>query len=222
MEAKLWGLALHSLGETLYMVSVSGLLAFAMGLPLGALLFFTRPQGLYPRTNIQMPLALMVNATRSLPFIILMIVLIPLTRAVVGSSIGIHAALVPLTLGALPFVARLVETAFSEIPRGTLDMALAYGATPLQMFTRILIPEALPSLIQAATLCLISLVGYSAMAGAMGGGGLGDLAIRYGYQRFHTPLMLLTAAILIALVQGIQSIGDFLARNLDRKAKVVE
>jgi D-methionine transport system permease protein len=208
--------------ETLYMVFGSCLLAAILGVPLGACLYVTRPGGVYEKPWLYRILSSILNATRSLPFIIFMILLIPLTRKIMGTSIGVHAALVPLSLGAVPFIARLVETAFLEIPSGLIDMMITLGIQPVQLFHKVLIPESLPTLIHGITLTLISLVGYSAMAGTIGGGGLGDLAIRYGYQRFNVSMMISTVVILIVLVQSIQWIGDRLADKFNRKARVTQ
>ena len=206
-----------SLGETLYMIGVSGLLAFLFGVPLGVVLHVTGKDGLLQNAAVNRTLGAVVNATRSTPFIILMVAIIPLTRAVVGTSIGTTAAIVPLFLAALPFMGRVVEGSLREVDGGVVEAAQAMGATPLQIVCRVLLPEALPGLVSGVTLMLISLVGYSAMAGAIGGGGLGDLAIRFGHQRFRPDVMVATVAVLIVLVQGIQSTGDLTARLIRRK-----
>lgn len=194
--------------ETLYMVSCAGLLSVIFGTPLGAVLYATRAGRPWENKSLYNALGMMVNITRSVPFIILMIALIPFTRLIIGTSIGVHAAIVPLTIGAIPFFARLTESAFNEVPNGLVETGLAMGATPMQVITRILFPEALPGIINAVTITLIALIGYSAMAGAIGGGGLGALAINYGYQRFNTEIMLLTVIILVVLVQLLQMLGD--------------
>ena len=208
--------------ETILMVFGSCVLAIAIGFPLGAALFITRPNGLRANPWIYKLLSTTVNTVRSLPFIIFMILLIPLTRKITGTSIGTWAALVPLSLGAAPFIARLVETAFLEIPTGLIDMMVSLGVKPTEMVRKVLLPETLPTLIQGCTLTLVSLVGYSAMAGAIGGGGLGDLAVRYGYQRFDTSMMLSTVLILIVMVQAIQWLGDRFSTKIDKKARVTE
>ncbi|HEX7622245.1 MAG TPA: methionine ABC transporter permease, partial [Anaeromyxobacteraceae bacterium] len=158
-----------------------------------------------------------VNAARSPPFIILLVAIIPFTRLVVGTSIGTAAAVVPLTVAAIPFVARLAEAALREVDPGLVEAAVAMGATPRQVVTKVLVPEALPGLVAAATITVVNLISYSAMAGAVGGGGLGDLGIRYGYQRFQPEVMLTVVVVLIVLVQGVQSLGDRLARRLNRR-----
>lgn len=205
-----------STGETLYMVSVSGLLAMLFGLPLGVLLFSTRQANLLPWPLFNKSLSLIINMARSIPFIILMLAIIPVTRFIVGTSIGTSAAIVPLSLAAIPFFARMVENNLNQLPSGLIETGLAMGANTWQIPT-ILLTEALPGIIGTLTTTFITLVGYSAMAGAVGGGGLGDLAIRYGYQRFDATVMILTIAILIVLVQGLQHLGDYWAKRLNHR-----
>jgi D-methionine transport system permease protein len=203
-----------SLWETIYMVGISSIVATLIGLPLGIILMITQPKGILENRLVNNSLGLIVNATRSIPFIILLIAIVPLTRFIVGTSIGTTAAIVPLTLGAIPFIARIIENALSEVDAGLIETGFAMGASPLQIVIKILIPEAYPSIVKGITVVIISLVGYSAMAGAIGGGGLGDLAIRYGYQRFNVEVMIATVFILIALVQIIQWFGDFYVRKV--------
>jgi D-methionine transport system permease protein len=203
--------------ETLYMVGVAALFTIVFGLPLGVLLVITDRRGILPAPALNRLLAGIVNIGRSLPFIILLVAVIPLTRLIVGTSIGSTAAIVPLTLAAIPFFARVVETAIREVERGLIEAAQSMGATNWQIVTKVLIPEALPSLALGLTITIIGLIGYSAMAGAVGGGGLGDLAIRYGYQRFQTDVMIATVVLLIVLVQGIQMLGDWTARRITRR-----
>lgn len=198
-------------GETIYMVLASTLFAVLLGLPLGTLLFSSGK--IKPNTVLNRFLSGLINITRSIPFIILLVALIPFTRLIVGTSIGIHAAMVPLTLGATPFFARLVENVYQSLPSGLIETGSAMGANTWQTIRHILLPEATPSLIHAITVTAIALVNYSAMAGTVGGGGLGDLAIRYGYQRFNASIMLATVLILVVIVQIIQTIGDRLARR---------
>ncbi|MGQ3891955.1 methionine ABC transporter permease [Legionella sp. CNM-4043-24] len=197
--------------ETLYMVALSTVLATLIGLPMGTLLFSSRR--IKPHPLLNRSLAGFINFCRSIPFIILLVALIPLTRLLVGTSIGINAAIVPLTLGAAPFFARLVDNAYQNLPRGLIETGNAMGASTWQMIRHILLPEATPALIQAITVTAITLVNYSAMAGTVGGGGLGDLAIRYGYQRFDVSIMLGTVIVLVVLVQLLQAGGDRLARH---------
>lgn len=204
---------IYATGETLYMVLLSGTMAFIFGLPLGILLFVTRPNQLLKHPLLHRSLAMLVNITRSIPFIILMLAIIPLTRLLVGTSIGTNAAIVPLSLAAIPFFARMVENSFNELSPGLLEAGQAMGASPYQLIQAILLAEAWPGIINNLTITLINLVAYSAMAGAIGGGGLGDLAIRYGYQRFNMGVMFATVLILIAFVQAIQYIGDRCAKQ---------
>jgi D-methionine transport system permease protein len=203
-------------GQTLYMVFMSAVIAAVVGLPLGALLLVTRQRHILPGKTVHGTIVILVNSVRSVPFIILMVAIIPLTRLIAGTSIGTTAAIVPLALSAIPFFARIVENALSEVPRGLIEALQAMGATPLQTIIKVLIPEALPGIVRGFTLTAITLVGYSAMAGAIGGGGLGDLAIRYGYQRFEISVMVETVLILIFLVQLMQFLGDYCARRLNR------
>lgn len=203
--------------ETLYMVGVATLFTALLGLPLGVLLVITDRGNILAAPALNRVLAAIVNVGRSLPFIILLVAVIPLTRLIVGTSIGSTAAIVPLTIAAIPFFARVVETALREVERGLIEAAQAMGATTWQIVTKVLLPEALPSLVLGLTITIIGLIGYSAMAGAVGGGGLGDLAIRYGYQRFQTDVMIATVVLLIVLVQGIQMLGDWIARRLTRR-----
>jgi D-methionine transport system permease protein len=203
--------------ETLLMVGVSSLLSAAAGLPLGVLLHVTGRGQLLEHGPLNRVLGAVVNAGRSVPFIILLVAIIPFTRLVVGTSLGTAAAIVPLTVGAIPYVARLAEAALREVDHGLVEAAQAMGASPRQIVLKVLIPEALPGLVAAFTITVVTLVGYSAMAGAVGGGGLGDLGIRYGYQRFQPEVMIAVVVVLIGLVQGLQSAGDRLARRLDKR-----
>ncbi len=197
--------------ETIYMVFASTLFATLLGLPLGTLLFTSSK--IKPHTWLCRFISGFINISRSIPFIILLVALIPFTRFLVGTSIGIHAAMVPLTLGATPFFARLVDNIYKNLPSGLIETGFAMGTNTWQMIRFILFPEAFPALIQAITVTAITLVNYSAMAGTVGGGGLGDLAIRYGYQRFNVVIMLATVFILVIIVQLLQMAGDRLARS---------
>uniref|UniRef100_UPI003898DF9F methionine ABC transporter permease n=1 Tax=Massilibacillus massiliensis TaxID=1806837 RepID=UPI003898DF9F len=199
------------------MVFVSSLISAIVGIPLGVILVTTDKGHILENLTINRVLGAVVNAARSTPFIILMVAIIPLTRMIVGTSIGTTAAMVPLTIAAIPFVGRLVETSLKEVEYGVIEAAKAMGATPMQIIWHVLLPEAMPSLISGITITIISLIGYSAMAGAIGGGGLGDLAIRYGYQRFRGDVMLATVIILIIQVQLVQSIGDAISRRLNKR-----
>ncbi len=210
-------LLLAALWETVIMVGASAAIAVAIGLPLALTLHVTAPGGLSPKAWINRPLGLIVNAARSTPFIILMVAIVPFTRLVAGTSIGTGAAIVPLALAATAFLARLFENALREVDRGVIEAARAMGATRLQIVWKVLVPEALPGLVAAVTVALVSLVGFSAMAGAVGGGGLGDLGIRFGYQRFMPEVMAVVVALLIVFVQSLQSLGDWLVRRLSRR-----
>lgn len=203
--------------ETLLMVGVAGTLGAAVGIPLGILLYSTASGGIRPVELFNRPLGWLVNAVRSTPFIILLVAIIPLTRLIAGTSIGTAAAIVPLTIAAAPLIARLVETSLREVDKGLIEAAQSMGATDLQIIVKVLIPEALPGIIAGLTIALVALVGASAMAGAIGGGGLGDMGIRYGYQRFMPEVMLAVVVILIAFVQSIQSFGDWLVRRVSHK-----
>lgn len=210
-------LLLNATLETVYMVILASIIATLAGLPLGVILYTSRKNNILANPALHQSLAIVVNMTRSIPFIILMVAIIPFTRWLVGSSIGTNAAIVPLSLAAIPFIARIVENAILEVDKGLIEAAIAMGASAMQIIRKVLIPEALPSIINGLTLTLISLIGYSAMAGAVGGGGLGDLAIRYGYQRFDVKIMLMTILIMIVLVQAIQWLGDKLAKRFSKR-----
>ncbi|MHB8135607.1 MAG: methionine ABC transporter permease [Anaerolineaceae bacterium] len=203
--------------ETLYMVGISTIFTIILGLPLGILLVVTDRKGLLPLPLLNTIVGAIVNIGRSLPFIILLVVVIPFTRLVVGTTIGSTAAIVPLALAAIPFFARVAESGLREVDKGLVEAAQAMGCTNRQIISKVLLPESMPSLILGVALTIISLISYSAMAGAIGGGGLGDLAIRYGYQRFETEVMIITVILLIILVQGIQILGNKLAQKVSKK-----
>ena len=207
MSSELLDLFIGSFGETLMMVGISGILGAVIGVPLGIALHLTDRNGILPNTIFNRIAGLLVNAVRSTPFIILLVAVIPLTRFFVGTSIGTSAAIVPLTIASAPFIARLVETALREVDHGLVEAAQAMGATTWQIIYKVLVPEAFAGIVAGLTITFVSLVGYSAMAGAIGGGGLGDLGIRYGYQRFLPEVML-------ALVQ---TLGDILVRRLSHR-----
>ncbi|APE32044.1 methionine ABC transporter permease [Halomonas aestuarii] len=217
MSSAMIELILEATLDTLYMVAVSGVISALVGIPLGVLLYVTRPRQILAEPVVNRVLGAITNIGRSIPFIILMVAIIPLTRMLVGSSIGTNAAAVPLTIAAIPFVARLVEGALNEIPPGLVEAAQSMGATPWQIITKVLVPEARGGIFTALTVTAVTLVSYSAMAGAVGGGGLGDLGIRYGYNRFNPTIMLITVVILVVMVQGFQSLGDYLVRKSDHK-----
>ena len=212
-------LILESLRQTAVMVSVAALLSTLIGLPLGVLLVITAPGHIFARPKLEAILGSLVNVVRSTPFIIMMVAIIPFTRAIVGTTVGTWAAIVPLTVAITPLYARLAETAMREVDRGLIEAAEAIGATPLQIILKVIIPEALPGIVAGQTVALVSLIGYSAMAGTVGGGGLGDLGIRYGYQRFMPEVMALVVVVLIVLVQGVQSLGEALARKVNKRIR---
>lgn len=218
MSANLIALLWNSTLQTIYMVVISGLIATVIGLPLGVFLATSKRGELLSAPVVNAVLGLIVNAMRSVPFIILVVAIIPLTRLIAGTSIGTTAAIVPLTLAAAPFIARIVETSIREVDGGLIEAARAMGAAPGQIISKVLLPEALPGIVLGLTLAIVSLIGYSAMVGAVGGEGLGDLGIRYGYQRFMPEVMLAVVIILIILVQAVQSLGEFIARRLDHRA----
>ncbi|EPY03398.1 methionine ABC transporter permease [Magnetospirillum fulvum] len=219
MSQRLIELLLEALWETVAMVGVSAVLAALIGVPLGILLLVTQPGNILARPTFNRIVGAVVNAARSTPFIILMVAIIPLTRALVGTSIGTAAATVPLVVAAAPFIARLVEASLREVDSGLVEAAQAMGASPLQIVVKVLVPEALPGIAAGLTITVVSLIGYSAMAGAVGGGGLGDLGIRYGYQRFQGEVMVAVVAVLIVLVQVVQSVGDYAAHRLNKRER---
>jgi len=203
--------------ETVFMTFASAVLASLLGFPLGTYLFVTSPAGLIPRRITYNIVSRIVNLLRSLPFIILMILLIPFTRMIIKTSIGPTAVIIPLSIAAAPFVARVVESALEEVDKGVLTAARAMGSTNLQIIFKVLIPEALPALVSGLALTIINLIGYSAMAGALGGGGLGDLAIRYGYYRFRIDVTIAAVIIILILVEAVQITGTIISRRLMAK-----
>ncbi len=212
-----WGDIGQATLDTLVMLGASLTLTILFGIPLGVLLFLTDRGQLADSPVVNRVAGIIVNVLRSIPFVILLIVMIPLTLLVMGTSLGVAGAIPPLVVGAAPFYARLVEGALREVPRATIEAAQAMGASRLQIVTKALLPEALPGLVSGATVTAVALVSFTAMAGVVGAGGLGDLAIRYGYQRFQTDVMLVTVVLLVLLVQLIQFAGDRFARRLDHR-----
>lgn len=217
MSPVISNLLLKSTAETFYMLGVSALIAAVVGIPLGILLVVTEKNGILACRLLNKPLAFIINMIRSIPFIILMVAIIPLTRLIAGTSIGTTAAIVPLTIAAIPYTARMVETSIREVPFGLIEAAESMGASPFQIIKKVLIPEALPSIIENITVVIVTLIGSSAMAGTIGGGGLGDLAIRYGYQRFMPEIMYSVVVILIVFVQAMQSLGDWTVRKVSHR-----
>ena len=219
MSPELTRLLVQATIDTLQMVAVAASLGTLVGLPLGVFLATSGRGELLAAPWLNRGLGLVVNATRSTPFIILVVAIIPFTRLIAGTSIGTNAATVPLTVAAIPFIARLVEGAVREVDGGLVEAARAFGASPLQIVLKVLIPEALPGIVLGLTLAVVSLIGFSAMVGAVGGGGLGDLGIRYGYQRFMPEMMLAVVVVLIVLVQLVQTLGDRLARRMNKRLR---
>lgn len=221
MSPELIRLIVEATLDTLTMVGVAGSLGALFGIPLGIFLATSRKGELFAAPALNAVLGVIVNITRSTPFIILVVAIVPLTRFIAGTSIGTAAAIVPLTIAATPFIARIVEGAIREVDQGLVEAARAMGATPFQIVGKVLIPEALPAIVLGLTLATVSLLGFSAMVGAVGGGGLGDLGIRYGYQRFMPEVMAIVVAVLVLLVQSTQSLGDRLARKLNKRVRPV-
>jgi len=208
---------LKGTGETLVMTLLSGLFGFILGLPTGVLLFLTRKGQVLESLTFNRIISLLVNIFRSIPFIILIVWMIPFTRALVGTSIGVSAALVPLSIGAAPFIARMIENSLLEIPHGLIEAARAMGARPLQIVYKVLLPEALPSIINTASITLITLVGYSAMGGAVGAGGLGQIGYQYGYVGYDVTVMNTVLVILVGIVFIIQQLGDRISKKVDHR-----
>ena len=219
MSPELIRLIFQSTLDTLAMVAVAAGIGTLLGLPLGVFLATSKRGELFAAPAANAVLGVLVNATRSTPFIILVVAIIPFTRLIAGTSIGTAAAIVPLTVASTPFIARLIEGAVREVDQGLVEAARAMGATPVQIVRKVLVPEALPAIVLGLTLAVVSLIGFSAMVGAVGGGGLGDLGIRYGYQRFMPDVMATVVAVLIVLVQLVQSFGDRLARRLNKRLR---
>jgi len=209
---------LEAIGQTLYMTLVSAVLAYLIGLPLGVLLVVTAAKGIRPVRWLNRMVGFVVNVLRSVPFLILLILVIPLTQAIMGTSLGASATIVPLTVAAAPFVARLVESSLAEVDQGVVEAAWSMGASPLRIITKVLLPEARSSLLLGGTIAAITILGYSAMSGIVGGGGLGDIAIRYGYYRYETSIMFVSVALLVVIVMALQALGDRWARLIDKKA----
>ena len=212
-----WNMIGKGILETLYMTLVSTFFAYALGLPLGIALVVTDREGILPQPPINRTLGNLVNLLRSVPFLILLIAVQPLTRKIVGTTLGSTATIVPLVIAAAPFIARLVESSVKEVDHGVVEAAQSMGASPAQIVWKVLLPEAKPSLIVGSAIAVTSILSYSAMAGIVGGGGLGDIAIRYGYYRYETEIMLITVALLVLLVQVMQETGMWIARTLDKR-----
>ena len=203
--------------ETLYMTIVSTFISYIIGLPLGVILVITSKGGICENLTINRILGVIVNILRSVPFLILLVAVIPVTRFIVGTSIGSNATIVPLVIGASPFVARMVESSLREVDRGVIEASLSMGASPMDIITKVMIKESMTSLIVGMALSTTTILSYSALAGFVGGGGLGDIAIRYGYQRYQTDMMMITVVLLVVIVQIIQFIGDKVSVKIDRR-----
>ena len=217
MYNQLIDLLLTGTTDTLIMVGVSAILAFLIGLPIALILVSTADFGIYPSKKINQSLGWVINITRSVPFLILMVALIPFTRWIVGTSYGVLAAIVPLTIAAIPFFARIAEVSLREVDQGLIEAAQAMGCNRKQILWHVLLPEALPGIIAGFTVTIVTMISSSAIAGAIGAGGLGDIAYRYGYQRFDMQVMLAVILVLIVLVMLVQTIGDNIAKQLDKK-----
>ena len=219
-DASTINMILNGILETLIMVFLSTIFGYLFGLPLGIALFTFDKDGIKPNKTIYRILDILVNIGRSIPFLILLILIIPITKFIVGKSYGTMATVVPLTVSAIPFIGRMVESSLKEVDKGVIEAAQAMGADNFTIILRVLLSEARPSLINGATICLGTIVGYSAMAGTVGGGGLGDIAIRYGYYRYDTSIMIVTVIIIILLVQLFQVVGNKLAKSLDKRKNI--
>lgn len=217
MNEDLFDLLITGFGETIYMVLFATAIALVLGLPLGITLVVTEKGHVLESPRINKFLGTVINIVRSFPSIILIVILLPLSRFIVGTTLGATAALVPLSIGAAPFIARIIENCLKEVNFGKIEAAMAIGAAPFTIITKVLIPEALPALIRGVTIAVIAITGTTAVAGAIGAGGLGSLAIRFGYMRFRDDVMLATVVILVLLVQGVQWGGDWLAQYINRK-----
>lgn len=217
MQDQLIDLLITGTIDTLLMVGVSAFIAFLIGLPLAVVLVNTSEQGIYPSKKINHALGTVINITRSVPFLILMVALIPLTRWIVGTSYGVWAAVVPLTLAATPFFTRIAEVSLREVDQGLIEAAQAMGCNRKQIVWHVLLPEALPGIVAGFTVTIVTMINSSAIAGAIGAGGLGDIAYRYGYQRFDMQMMFAVIVVLVALVMLVQAFGDSLANQLDKR-----
>lgn len=208
---------LRGLLETIYMTFFSSLLAYVLGLPMGILLVTSERNGILPMSVLNKVLNVVVNILRSVPFLILLIAVVPLTRLIVGTTIGSTATVVPLVIGAAPFIARLVESSIKEVDKGVIEAAVSMGCSPFQIIRKVMLPEAVPSLLMGAAIATTTILGYSAMAGIVAGGGLGDIAIRYGYYRYQKDVMIITVALMVVVVQLTQEIGLKIAKRQDKR-----
>lgn len=219
MSGDLLKMLLNGTKETLYMVSISSIIALILGIPIGISLVVTDKGGIYPLIKVNKVIGIFINIIRSMPEMILIIILLPLAKLIVGTTLGANAAIISISIsiGSAPLIARIIENSLKEIEFGKIEAAEAMGATSFEIITKVLIPEALPSIIRGITIAIIGIVGFTAIAGAIGAGGLGSLAIRFGYQRFRTDILIGTVLILLVVVQLLQFIGDFIARLINKK-----
>ncbi len=212
----IWNILKTAFGQTFYMVIVSTIAAIILGFIPAIILTLTASDGLRPNKAVYGVFDFIINILRSLPFVILMVIIIPFTRLLVGKTIGTTAAIVPLTVAAAPFIARIIESALREVDKGVIEAAKSFGASDMQIIFGVMLKEAVPSIVSGITLAIINIIGYSAMAGTLGGGGLGDVAIRYGYQRYETTMMIITCVVLIVVVQLIQLLGNYFYKKLSK------
>lgn len=217
MSSDLVSLLLIGTRETLYMVFLSAIIAFLLGVPIGVLLVVSDKGGIFPLLKVNRIVALIINIIRSMPEMILIIILLPLAKLIVGTTLGANAAIVSISIGSAPFLARIIENSLKEVEFGKIEAAESMGATPFEIIKKVLLPEALPSIIRGLTIAVIGIIGFTAIAGAIGAGGLGSLAIRFGYQRFRTDVLIGTVAILVIIVQAIQLVGDSIAKLINKK-----
>lgn len=217
MSGDLIKMLLNGTKETLYMVSISSIIALIIGVPIGVLLVVTDKGGIYPLIKVNKIIGIVINIIRSMPEMILIIILLPLAKLIVGTTLGANAAIISISIGSAPLIARIIENSLKEIEFGKIEAAEAMGATSFEIIKKVLIPEALPSIIRGITIAIIGIIGFTAIAGAIGAGGLGSLAIRFGYQRFRTDVLIGTVLILLVIVQSIQIIGDLIARLINKK-----
>lgn len=217
MSSDLIKLLLTGTEETLYMVIISSLIAFLLGVPIGVLLVITDKGGIFPLLKVNRIVGFLINVIRSMPEMILIIILLPLSKLIVGTTLGANAAIVSISIGSAPFLARIIENSLKEVEFGKIEAAESMGATPFEIIKKVLLPEALPSIVRGITIAVIGIIGFTAIAGAIGAGGLGSLAIRFGYQRFRTDVLIGTVVILVIIVQLIQLIGEFIAKSINRK-----
>jgi len=217
MSNDLAALLLTGTKETLYMVFISSIIAFLLGVPIGVLLVVSDKGGIFPLLKVNKIVGFIINVIRSMPEMILVIILLPLAKLIVGTTLGANAAIISISIGSAPFLARIIENSLKEVEFGKIEAAESMGAAPLEIIKKVLLPEALPSIVRGITIAIIGIIGFTAIAGAIGAGGLGSLAIRFGYQRFRTDVLIGTVVILVIIVQAIQLIGDFIARSINRK-----